>query len=177
MPQEYSTVPGYGAATRAYPEDDHMPRAERSGGRKGLLLVASLLGVVLIGTLAVFGFKGLSGEGTTGEAPIIAADSTPAKVRAADTGASTSDSGKLVYDRIGTGEDTRDTSLTSDNSVTTVPRPETQSTEASREISRIILPDPRDPPVPEDQTATARAPSAEEFGGRPEARAHRCCSS
>jgi hypothetical protein len=43
-----------------------------------------------------------------------------------------------------------------------VPRPETQSTEASREISRIILPDPRDPQVPEDQAATARAPSAEE---------------
>ncbi len=76
MPEEYSTVPGYGAASRAssYPEDDHLPRTERSGGRKGLLLVASLLGVVLIGTLAVFGFKGLSGEGTTGEAPVIAAE-------------------------------------------------------------------------------------------------------
>lgn len=167
MPEEYAAVPGYGPAGRApqleEEEEDYTPRVQRSGGRKGLILVASLLGVVLVGTLAVFGFKGLTGGGgETGEPPIIAADDSPTKVRAADTGSTSSDSGKLVYDRIGGGDDTADSSLSPDGTVTTVPRPEAQSTEASREISRIILPDPRDPPVPEDQTSTARAPSAEE---------------
>ena len=163
MPEEFSAVPGYGHAAMYEEEDDEpAPRAQRGGGRKGLVLVASLLGVVLVGTLAVFGFKGLSGGGDSGDVPVIAADTTPTKTRAADSGSSTTDSGKLVYDRIGGNDDTATGSLAPEDTVTTVPRPESQSTEASREISRIILPDPRDPPVPEDQTATASSPSAEE---------------
>src|SRR5262249_49882538 len=70
MPEEYSAVPGYGAAGRAeqheeVDEEEFVPRAQRSGGRRGLVLVASLLGVVLVGTLAVFGFKGLTGGGSS----------------------------------------------------------------------------------------------------------------
>ncbi len=166
MPESYSSVPGYSAAEHEPLDEDEYepPRRAARGGRRGLVLVASLLGVVLIGTLAVFGFKGLSGGGsTTGEPPVIAADTGLTKIPATDPGTTaSSDTGKLVYDRVANGDDTAGSSLAPDDTVTTVPRPESQSTEASREISRIILPDPRDPQVPEEQATTARAPSAEE---------------
>lgn len=151
----YGYVPGYGPAAQGGHEDDeHEIRA--SSGRRPLILVGGLLGVVLVGAIGFFAITSFTG-GESGPPPLIAADSGPTKVRPENPGgAATSEQSKLIYDRV--GGDTVDAELAPDRTVTTVSRPETQQTDASREISRIILPNPADPPI-EDEAAAASAES------------------
>jgi hypothetical protein len=150
--ENYAYVPGYAPHVHAHEEDEYEIRS--SSGRRPLMLVGGLLGIVLIGAIGFFVVTNFIG-GESGPPPLIAADSGPIKVRPENPGGSaSSDQSKLIYDRVG-GGDTANTELAADNTVTTVSRPETQQTEASREISRIILPDPTDPPVEDEPVAAS----------------------
>jgi hypothetical protein len=155
----YTYVPGYGPpADGAHDHDeDEEYEVRRSPGSRPLILVGGLFAVVLIGAIGFFAVTSFLG-GDSGPPPLIMADTGPIKVRPEDPGgAASSDQNKLIYDRVG-GGDTADAELAPDHSVTTVSRPEAQQTEASREISRIILPNPTDPPV-ENEPAGASAES------------------
>jgi hypothetical protein len=151
----YGYVPGYGpAAESGHEDDEHEIRA--SSSRRPLILVGGLLGVVLVGAIGFFAITSFTG-GNDGPPPLIAADTGPTKVRPENPdGAASSEQSKLIYDRV--GGDTADAELAPDRTVTTVSRPEAQQTDASREISRIILPNPTDPQI-EDEAAAASAES------------------
>jgi hypothetical protein len=151
----YDYVPGYGPpADAAYEDEEHELRPPSR--RRPLILVGGLLGVVLVGAIGFFAITTFTG-GESGPPPLIVADSGPIKLRPESPGgAASSEQSKLIYDRV--GGDTANAELAPDRTVTTVSRPETQQTDASREISRIILPDPTDPPA-EDEPAVSSTES------------------
>lgn len=72
------------------------------GGRRGLITVAAVVGLAIIGTAGAFGYRAFT-AGSTGPAtpPVIKADTTPAKIVAAPVAATTDAAGKPFQDRIG----------------------------------------------------------------------------
>jgi hypothetical protein len=156
--REYSHVPGYAEPSEEDAHDDRRARLHAPpSGRRPLVLVGGVLGVVIVGAIGFFAISGFNGGGDAAP-PVIAADPGPVKVRPESPGgsATATEQSKLIYDRV--GNDAPDTALAPDRTVTTVTRPEAQQTEASREISRIILPDPADPamtdePLPDSESA------------------------
>ncbi len=151
----YGYVPGYGPRAEDAHDDYDEREIRTSSGRRPLILVGGLLGVVLVGAIGFFAITSFTG-GDGGPPPLIAADTGPTKVRPENPGgAASSEQSKLIYDRV--GGDTADTALAPDRTVTTVTRPESQQTEASREISRIILPDPTEPPIDDEPAAAAES--------------------
>ena len=68
-----------------YAEDGHMPPqgdgAVPSRRRGGLLTIAAVLGLAVIGTAGAFGYRAYtSGPGGSANPPVIKADTTPAKI-------------------------------------------------------------------------------------------------
>jgi hypothetical protein len=57
--------------------DEHAPPRAR---RRGLAAVGAVLGVVAIGAAGVFGYRALSGGGSSHQVPVIAANQSPAKI-------------------------------------------------------------------------------------------------
>ncbi len=90
-----------------FPEHDLPPSALDGSGqrpRRGLFVVASFVGLVVLGGAVALGYRGLSGD-SGGEPPIIRADTSPTKVAAAEEAATEeSQGGKLIYERIGGNE-------------------------------------------------------------------------
>jgi hypothetical protein len=91
-----------------YAEDGHMPpqgedgQAHRGGGgRRGLITVAAVVGLAIIGTAGAFGYRAFTG-GSAGTAspPVIKADTTPAKIVAAPVAATADAAGKPFQDRV-----------------------------------------------------------------------------
>lgn len=90
-----------------YAEDGHIPPQGEEhviGGRRrgGMLTIAAVLGLAVVGTAGAFGYRAYtSGSATSSTPPIIKADPTPAKtVPAAPAAAAAADS-KPFQDRIG----------------------------------------------------------------------------
>src|SRR5713226_499111 len=82
-----------------YAEDDdgHASRLRRRGG---ILTVAAVLGLAVVGTAAAFGYRAwTAGSSSTGQPPLIKADTAPTKVVPAQVG--DGQQNKLIYDRIG----------------------------------------------------------------------------
>ena len=158
-PDEYPPVPGYGAAGRKAGVSQ-TNAARRPGGMRPLAIVGSLLGVAFLGALGFIVVNGLGG-GETDLPPIITADAGPTKIAPANPGgAPAPEQSKLIYDRVGVAGDAGEAALAADETVTTVPRPDVQRTDASREISRIILPNSGDPLLP-DEESTSRSAAEE----------------
>lgn len=89
-----------------YAEDGHMPPQgeERAGGgrrRGGILTIAAVLGLAVIGTAGAFGYRAYT-TGSSGPAnpPVIKADTTPAKI-VPPAPANADASGKPFQDRVG----------------------------------------------------------------------------
>ena len=110
-----ATVPGYGdppPVTEAYEETayepgvppymtddqdlyDEPPPPRR---RIGILAIAAVVALAVVGTAAAFGYRALFGAAGSGPPPVIKAESTPAKVVPAnEKGTQT---GKLINDRV-----------------------------------------------------------------------------
>jgi SPOR domain len=96
----HSDEPGayYGDENR-HP-DEYAEAEEPPARRRGLVAVAALVGLAVLGTGGVFAYRSLSGpSGSTASVPIIKAPDAPAKVappaQAADT-----QPGKQIYDRV-----------------------------------------------------------------------------
>ena len=71
-------------------------RRRRSGG---LLTVAVVLGLAVVGTAGAYAYRSYSGSPRSGTPPVIKADNAPSKV--VPPTQSSDGSGKLIYDRIG----------------------------------------------------------------------------
>jgi hypothetical protein len=91
-----------------YAEDGHMPPqgedgpAHRGGGsRRGLITVAAVFGLAIIGTAGAFGYRAFT-TGSTGPAnpPVIKADTTPAKIVATPVAANVDAASKPFQDRV-----------------------------------------------------------------------------
>jgi hypothetical protein len=108
--------------------------------RKGLVIAAGALAVILAGGLGALALKGGSDGGDSGAPRVIAADEGPTKVQPAAQPAETEVAqNKLIYDRA-SPELAGDEQLVLPDDGPIDERPPTNESEASREISRIILP-------------------------------------
>ena len=90
-----------------YADDGHMPPQSEDGAapsrrRGGLLTVAAVLGLAVIGTAGAFGYRAFtSGPGGSANPPVIKADTAPAKI--VPPAATPADAqGKPFQERIGT---------------------------------------------------------------------------
>jgi hypothetical protein len=88
-----------------YSEDGHMPPQGEDGivsrRRGGLLTIAAVLGLAVIGTAGAFGYRAFtSGTSASASPPVIKADPTPAKTVPAPTTTASTDS-KPFQDRVG----------------------------------------------------------------------------
>jgi hypothetical protein len=89
--------------------DGHIPPqgedGSASGGsrRGGLITIAAVIGLAVIGTAGAFGYRAFSNSAGPANPPVIKADTTPAKIAVAPvaTTASTDASGKPFQDRVG----------------------------------------------------------------------------
>lgn len=94
---------GYPNDAYAYPDeysDENGPR-ERSRRRGGIMTVAAVVALAVIGTGAAFGYRTYIGSPRSGEPPVIKADVTPTKV--VPPTASGDPTSKLIQDRLGPG--------------------------------------------------------------------------
>jgi hypothetical protein len=78
-------------------QDEQASTVRRRGG---ILTVAAVLGLAAVGTAAAFGYRAWTGgSSSTGQPPLIKADTAPTKVVPAQPGEGPQN--KLIYDRIG----------------------------------------------------------------------------
>ncbi|MCA1434689.1 SPOR domain-containing protein [Bradyrhizobium sp. BRP20] len=100
--QDYQREPAYPddpyADQSDYPEDEvEEPKKQRGG----MMTVAAILALAVLGTAAAFAYKTYIGSPRSGEPPIIKADNTPTKIVPAPT-----DSAVKVPDRMVSGDGT-----------------------------------------------------------------------
>lgn len=98
--QDYQRDPAYPDDPYAYQSD--YPEAEPDEPKKqrgGMMTVAAILALAVVGTGAAFAYKSYVGSPRSGEPPIIKADNTPTKIVPAPTDASAK-----VPDRMVTGD-------------------------------------------------------------------------
>jgi sporulation related protein len=99
--QDYQREPAYPddpyAYQSDYPEEVEEPKKQRGG----MMTVAAILALAVVGTGAAFAYKTYIGSPRSGEPPIIKADNTPTKIVPAPT-----DSSAKVPDRMVTGDGT-----------------------------------------------------------------------
>jgi hypothetical protein len=81
---------GYGAEEMEYYEEEPPPRR-----RMGVLAVAAVFALAVLGTAGAFGYRALFGAATAGPPPIIKADTAPSKIVPAKK-----DTAKLINDRV-----------------------------------------------------------------------------
>ncbi|MBR0817786.1 SPOR domain-containing protein [Bradyrhizobium liaoningense] len=142
----------------AYPEDPYAfqsdyPEADLDEPKKprgGMMTVAAILALAVVGTGAAFAYKTYVGSPRTGEPPIIKADNTPTKIVPAPT-----DSSAKVPDRMASG----------DGSEKIVPREEAPVDVAAKAGGpRVVFPplnqNANPPPVASVSPSTIPPPSA-----------------
>ena len=88
-----------------YAEDGHLPPAgEESSVRRrrgGLITVAAVVGLAIVGTAGAFGYRAFVSKNTSpANPPVIKADPTPAKSVPAPATTASADPGKPIQDRI-----------------------------------------------------------------------------
>jgi hypothetical protein len=76
--------------------DDVPPRRPR---RLGVIAVAAVVGLAVVGSAAAFGYRALFGTSGSSPPPVIKAETTPTKV--VPPSKTDSQSNKLIYDRVG----------------------------------------------------------------------------
>lgn len=79
-------------------EDEHFYEdATRSKRRVGILAVAAVFALAVIGTAGAFGYRAIFGKHSSGPPPVIKADATPSKIMPAVASKAPN---KLIYDRV-----------------------------------------------------------------------------
>ena len=118
-----------------FPEGDLASMMEPRRSRVPLVL-ASVIGVVLVGGIAVAMFRPASTEGTV--PPVIVADGAPTRITPDQTAAADTEQSKLIYDRVNSGEQGAEaTVLTPSEQPMAVP---SDVAGADNPISRVIIP-------------------------------------
>jgi hypothetical protein len=81
-------------------EDEYYDEEPRESRRVGLMAVAAVLGIAVVGSAGFFGYRMLTGSsGQSGQPPVIKAETTPNKVVPATQGEG--QQSKMIYDRVG----------------------------------------------------------------------------
>lgn len=102
---QYEEYGDQGYADEEYAEEqfDGSPAFIENENRRrrpgGLLTVAVVLGLAVVGTAGAYAYRSYSGSPRSGTPPVIKADNAPSKV--VPPTQSSDNSGKLIYDRIG----------------------------------------------------------------------------
>jgi hypothetical protein len=99
--QDFQREPAYPDDPYAYQDGYEEEPEERPRRRGGLLTVAAVLALAIVGTGAAFAYRTYVGSARTGEPPIIKADNSPTKIMPAP-----SDSSGKTPDRLPTGDGT-----------------------------------------------------------------------
>lgn len=149
--QDYQRDPAYPDDPYAFQSD--YPEADLDEPKKprgGMMTVAAILALAVVGTGAAFAYKSYVGSPRSGEPPIIKADNTPTKIVPAPT-----DSAAKVPDRMASG----------DGSEKIVPREETPVDVAAKAGGpRVVFPplnqNANPPPVASVSPSTVPPPSA-----------------
>ena len=136
-------APGDGAAHHVAAAGPPMDDAPARGGFRGALILASVLGIVVLGAAGAFAYRAVVGSGD-GAPPTIAAADGEVKVTPDGEAVVEEDGGKLVYDRIG-GDD---------GTAQLVDRSEEAAAESDGRIIRVI--EPADPPEGAETDAPRR---------------------
>lgn len=131
-------VPGYDdEAVLPYPDDDLAAMQPRRS-RRGPLVIAALLALVVIGAGAVVLMR--SGGIDGGVPPIISADAGPTKIPPETAGTSETDSqSKLIYDRVDPGSEIADSQLVVTGNDPIADIPPIPDGDTSSAVSRVIL--------------------------------------
>ena len=163
--QDYQRDPAYPddpyAFQSDYPEAD-LDEPKKSRG--GMMTVAAILALAVVGTGAAFAYKTYVGSPRSGEPPIIKADNTPTKIVPAPT-----DSSAKVPDRMVTGDGTekivpREEAPVDVNARASGPRvvlpPLTPNANppSVASVSPSTVPPPSAGPIPSNGTMPASAP-------------------
>jgi len=83
-----------------HPEDEYYDQVPSSRRRLGVMAIAGVIGLALIGTAGAFGYRALFGSsGSTQPPPVIKADASPSKVVPA-TNSKDAQSNKLITERV-----------------------------------------------------------------------------
>ncbi|MBB5754143.1 SPOR domain-containing protein [Prosthecomicrobium pneumaticum] len=122
-----------------YDEEDYQPPRR---GRRAMVIGGVVATVVIVGGVVAYALSGGAGGSSTSGPPIIAADETPTKERPAAVATTEDPQNKLIYDRVSADEPSSERLVVPpdegvDEGGTAAAEGES---EASREISRIILP-------------------------------------
>ena len=101
-PQQPYAQQGYQQDGYGYPqgEDDGYGAPERKSRRGGMVTVAAVVALAVVGTGAAFGYRTYIGSPRSGEPPVIKADVTPTKIVPPTAGDANA---KLIQDRMATG--------------------------------------------------------------------------
>jgi hypothetical protein len=146
--QDYQREPAYPDDPYAYQDGYEEEPEERVRKRGGLLTVAAVLALAVVGTGAAFAYRTYVGGPRSGDPPIIKADNTPTKVIPAPT-----DPSSKTPDRMPLGE----------GSEKIVPREEKPvEVNANSGAPRVVFPPltPNGNPPPAASVATAAPPPA-----------------
>jgi hypothetical protein len=101
--QGYAGDPAHSEYDPADTDDAHEPPRERRRG--GLITIAAVLGLAVIGTAGAFGYRMMTGPSSSGQPPVIKADAGPNKIVPAPQ--ATDAQSKLVYDRVNKPQDVK----------------------------------------------------------------------
>jgi hypothetical protein len=143
--QDYQREAAYPDDPYAY-QDGYEEEPEPVRKRGGLLTVAAVLALALVGTGAAFAYRTYVGAPRSGDPPIIKADNTPTKVIPAPA-----DSASKTPDRMPVGDGTEKI----------VPREEKPvDVSANTGAPRVVFPPPNGNPPPPVNVATAAPPPA-----------------
>lgn len=152
-PPLYPQEPDTGSMPPPY-DDEFYDDAPRDNRRKGLLTVAAVLGLAVIGTAGAFGYRSMFGNSGSSPPPVIRASGEPSKIAPPAANIDQS-ANKFNYDRFGdAGKDEQ------------VVRREEKPVDVSRTAARTVFPgvpvanSPSNRPANAGTTATANPPSA-----------------
>ncbi|MEX0698074.1 MAG: SPOR domain-containing protein [Dongiaceae bacterium] len=127
-------------------EDDALDPAYAGGDLASMIeprrsrtpvLIAGVIGLVLVGGIAVAMFRPVGGDAET--PPLIVADGEPTRITPSETMLAEADAqNKLIYDRVNAGEENAETTLLTpaDEPLAAVPADDS----ANNAISRVIIP-------------------------------------
>jgi len=133
----YEEVPGYGDNNLLTYPDEELDAMQPRRSRKGVLAVAALVGVLVVGGVAVMLMRS---SGSIGPPPIIVADASPTKITPENAAGGAGDSqSKLIYDRVDPDSEVADSQLVVSNDPEVAEIPPVPEEITSGDVSRVIL--------------------------------------
>ncbi len=152
--QDYQRDPAYPDDPYAYQNYDEEPE-EQPRKRGGMITVAAVLALAVLGTGGAFAYRSFMGAPRSGEPPVIKADNSPTKVVPASA-----DSAPKVADRMALG----------DGGEKLVPREEAPVDVNARSGPRVVFPplnQNNNPPAPSTVSPSAPPPASAGNGTMP----------